>query len=218
MLKPIRSFVRREGRMTKGQRKALDLLWPKYGMEISDKAINFQVLEIGFGMGQSLLKMAAQHPEQNFLGIEVYRPGIGSLLITLEKQKITNVRIYCADAIDVLHNCIPDNSLEKILILFPDPWPKKKHHKRRLIQTEFVQLLCKKLKTGGHLQIVTDWENYAEHIVGVIHDVGVIHELPLLQRIPSDPRPTTKFEERAKRLGHKIWDLTYTKSSCKYHQ
>jgi tRNA (guanine-N7-)-methyltransferase len=205
MLKPIRSFVRREGRMTKGQRKALDKLWPKYGLEIKDKAVNFQVLEIGFGMGQSLAAMAAQNPEQNFLGIEVYRPGVGALLLELEKQKITNVRVYCADAIEVLHNCISDNSLDKILILFPDPWPKKKHHKRRLVQVEFIKLLSGKLKKGGYLQIATDWDDYAEHIV------GVIHELPLLQRISSDPRSVTKFEERAKRLGHKIWDIAYMK-------
>jgi tRNA (guanine-N7-)-methyltransferase len=207
MLKSIRSFVRREGRMTKGQRKALETLWPKYGLEISDKAIDFQVLEIGFGMGQSLLTMAIQHPEQNFLGIEVYRPGVGALLLELEKRKLTNVRVYCADAVEVLQQCIPDNSLNKILILFPEPWPKKKHHKRRLIQIEFVKLLSKKLTAGGHLQIVTDWEDYAEHIIKII-SVGNRHACSL-QRIKSDPRPITKFEQRGQRLGHKIWDLCY---------
>ena len=138
MLKSIRSFVRREGRMTKGQRKALEALWPKYGLEISNRAINFQVLEIGFGMSQSLLTMAAQHPEQNFLGIEVYRPGVGALLLALEKQQLTNIRIYCADTVEVLQKCIPNNTLQKILILFPDPWPKKKHYKNRLLDRELL--------------------------------------------------------------------------------
>lgn len=199
----IQSFVCREGRMTKGQKRAFKELWPKYGLEISEVAYNFQVLEIGFGMGQLLLSMVAIHPEQNFLGIEVYRPGVGALLAQLEKQKLTNVRVYCADAVEVLQQCILNHSLNKIFILFPDPWPKKRHHKRRLIQPEFIALLAKKLKPDGILYIATDWEDYAQHIL------RVISKTKLFKQITASPRIATKFEQRGKRLGHKIWDLCF---------
>jgi tRNA (guanine-N7-)-methyltransferase len=208
----IRSFVRREGRMTKGQKKAFKELWPKYCLELSQGKIDFAkvfgrdtplILEIGFGMGQSLLTMAEVHPEQDFIGIEVFRPGVGHLFAELAKQKLTNVRIYCADAIEVLQQCIVDHSLNEILIFFPDPWPKKRHHKRRLIQPEFIALSAKKLKSKGLLHIATDWEDYANHIFNVILQSNLFHQ------IKTKPRPVTKFEQRGQRLGHKIWDICF---------
>jgi len=203
----IKSFVRREGRMTKGQRCAFKELWSKYGLEINEVAHNFQVLEIGFGMGQSLLSMAAAHPEQNFLGIEVYRPGVGHLFAELAKHNITNVRVYCADAVEVLQRCIIDHSLNEILIFFPDPWPKKKHHKRRLIQFEFIVFLAKKLKAEGLLYIATDWEDYATHILNAMSKTKLFHQVKTLAR------PLTKFEQRGQRLGHKIWNLCFLRGT-----
>ncbi len=214
MSEHIRSFVRREGRMTAGQKNAWEKYWPQYGLELSDSPINFAdifgnnapvTLEIGFGMGQTLLEMAEQNPETNYVGVEVHRPGVGVVLAQLAANNLTNVRIYCADVIEVL-NCIPNNSLNTIMILFPDPWPKKKHHKRRLIQSDFVTLLQQKLKDQGLLHIATDWENYAEHIKEIMEKASG------WKKVPPQSRPLTKFEQRGKKLGHNIWDFCYEKN------
>ncbi len=219
--RPIRSYVLREGRMTPAQQRALTEHWPRYGLQVTDGLLDPKkvfgrdadlVLEIGFGMGQSLLAMAKQNPGQDFVGVEVHRPGIGALLVGMVEQEVDNIRIYQIDAKEVLSQCIADESLSKILIFFPDPWPKKRHHKRRLIQPEFVDLLIKKLKPGGLLHLATDWENYAEQMM------DVLSSLPKLKNMAGDKqfsvstdRPETKFERRGRRLGHGVWDLIFSK-------
>jgi len=214
----IRSFVRREGRMSKRQSAAFESLFHKYGLEFRGQALDLDVLfersapiilEIGFGMGDSLAAMAKANPDTNFVGIEVHRPGVGSLLATIEEQDISNIRIFCHDAVEVLQQSIPDHSLEGIHIFFPDPWPKNRHFKRRLIQAGFVKLLSLKLKPHGRLHIATDWKNYAEWIE------EIMNSCPDFSRLPPDThhqRPTTKFEKRGIKLGHGVWDLIYQKS------
>ncbi len=219
----IRSFVRREGRITPGQEKALSHYFSQYGLSIENKILNAEktfsrqaplIVEIGFGMGQSLLTMASQHPEQDYIGIEVHRPGVGSLLAGLHEQQLSNVQVFCADAVEVLNQCIADNSLAAVYIFFPDPWPKKRHHKRRIIQPEFINLVHSKLQVGGIVHLATDWENYAEHMLMVMSEnnkawenlagEGHYHPRP-------DYRPLTKFEQRGQRLGHGVWDLMFKK-------
>jgi len=217
----IRSFVRREGRLTKGQQRALDELWPKYGIDNLDSKIDLnkifarsapKVLEIGFGNGHSFAQMAHEHPENDYLGIEVHRPGVGSLLQQIEELGLPNVRVICNDAVAVLKNCIPDHSLHRVQIFFPDPWHKKRHHKRRLIQPEFVKLIAVKLVSGGQLHLATDWENYALYMAEVMNSApafeNVSQEGDFVNR--PDYRPLTKFEQRGHRLGHQVWDLIYT--------
>ena len=213
----IRSFVRREGRLTAGQQRALKNLWPLYGLEhdgqldqhiAADRNI---VLEIGFGMGDSLAQMAADKPDTLFIGIEVHRPGVGHLLKLVQTHKLNNVRIYNADAVEILTHCIPDHFLQKIQIFFPDPWHKKRHHKRRLIQTAFLRLFALKLKPGGLFHIATDWQDYAEHCVEALSQVPEFKNTATTP--PYCPRPSfrllTKFEQRGRRLGHGVWDLIY---------
>ncbi len=218
--RPVRSFVLRGGRMTTGQKKAWDRLWPDYGMSLDDGLIDpVQVfgreaplnLEIGFGMGQSLAEMAEQAPEQDFIGVEVHQPGCGALLMEMEQRGLDNIRIYRADALDVLELAIPEEALDRILLLFPDPWPKKKHHKRRIVQPEFIARLRRYLKPGGLLHIATDWEPYAEHILEVMGEAEGYQNLAAdggtVPR-PSD-RPLTKFEKRGESKGHGVWDMLY---------
>ena len=217
----IRSFVRREGRMTRAQQAALERLWSRYVVEseqVRDLAAVFgrvapRVLEIGFGMGDSLAAMARAHPEIDYFGIEVHRPGVGSLLTRLEREDIRNVRVVCGDAVEVLQHQLPDASLDAVQLFFPDPWPKKRHHKRRLVQAEFVELLRRKLKSGGLFHCATDWEHYAEHVLAVMATApgfrnaagaGGYTERP-------DDRPVTKFERRGERLGHVIRDLVFAR-------
>jgi len=222
MQRTVRSFVRRAGRITPGQQRALDTLWPRYGLEfepqVADPAAWFGntrplTLEIGFGNGDSLLEIARTNPERNFLGIEVHRPGVGKLLMSLEQAGIGNVRIICHDAVEVLRQQIPDGSLDRVLVFFPDPWPKKRHHKRRLIQPEFVSLLARKLRRGGRLHMATDWENYAEQMLEVMQASPEFENARagggFSQRPPD--RPLTKFEQRGQRLGHGTWDLVFIK-------
>lgn len=206
--------MRRQGRMTKGQETAFEKYWLQYGLEPTTSYINYEdifqrdaktILEIGFGMGQSLFEMAQNNLDNNFIGIEVHRPGVGALLAKLSEHKLDNVRVYCHDAVEILEQCIPDNSLDGVYILFPDPWPKKRHHKRRLIQIEFIKLIQAKLKPNGLLHMATDWENYAEHIIEVMQAVAGF------TKIEAKARPSTKFEARGERLGHQIWDLCYKK-------
>jgi tRNA (guanine-N7-)-methyltransferase len=193
--------------MTPAQTRALKELWPRYGINLSQQ-IHLKdptYLEIGFGMGNSLATQALQHPEINFMGIEVHQPGVGSLLLQLEKNQLSNVAIISQDAVEVLEKHIPAHSLAAIQIFFPDPWPKKRHHKRRLIQADFVKLLHQTLKPHGILHLATDWEDYAEQMQTVISASGLF--------VPSQPlieRPLTKFEQRGKKLGHGVWDLTFS--------
>ena len=216
----IRSFVIRQGRMTKGQQRAYDLLWPRYGVPYAPEPLDLSQLfgndnpvwvEIGFGMGQSLAQMAEAHPERNYLGIEVHRPGVGALLMEVEKRGLTNIRISNHDAVEVLHDQIPTQSLAGVMVYFPDPWHKKRHHKRRLIQPPFVRLLAERLAPGGLLHLATDWQDYAEQML------AVCDAEPLLENLAGeghyhprpDWRPLTKFEQRGQSLGHGVWDLLY---------
>jgi len=219
----IRSFVRREGRLTKGQQRALDDLYPVYGLKLNDyQQIDFDLLfandhpvhiEIGFGNGQALTQMAAAHPEQNYLGIEVHRPGVGNALLQVEQQELKNVRVICEDAVEVLTDHIPDESLSAVYIFFADPWHKKRHHKRRLIQVDFVEILLAKLKHQGMLHFATDWQDYAEHMLEVVKQVSNIENLAGEGQFSERPeyRPVTKFEQRGLRLGHGVWDLLLRK-------
>lgn len=220
----IRSFVMRPGRMTEAQRRALEADLPRFGLEREDGALDALaafgreaplVLEIGFGMGQSLVEMAAASPQVNYLGVEVHRPGIGKLLHSMAEQGVDNIRVYCDDAVPVLEECIADTSLDGVQIFFPDPWHKKRHHKRRLIQPGFVKLLCKKLKPGGFLHLATDWENYAEHMLEVLSaEPGLVNTAGAGAFAPRPAgRPLTKFEQRGQRLGHGVWDLLFERQS-----
>lgn len=219
----IRSFVRREGRMTVSQQRALEKHWSSYGVDFSDTSPDFSqlfacsapvVFEIGFGMGHSLLHMAKEFPEYNYLGVDVYRPGVGALFIGLNELGLDNVRVFNADAVEVLEQAIPDESLGKVLIFFPDPWPKKKHHKRRLIQLEFVELVRRKLVAGGILHFATDWENYAEHMLKVMTNApGFVNSAGEGNYVPRpEYRSLTKFERRGQKLGHGVWDLVFVKT------
>lgn len=222
--KSIRSFVIRAGRITVGQKSAFDKYWPSMGLSLFAGAINpaevfgrdgSLVLEIGFGMGDSLLEMACQEEDKNFIGIEVHPPGVGRLISAASQQGLSNLRVYMADALDVLEDCIPDGSIDRLQLYFPDPWHKKKHHKRRIVQPAFIQKLRPKLKQGGLLHMATDWQPYAEHMLEVMNGatgfVNCVAESGFAPR--PDYRPITKFEKRGERLGHGVWDLLFTKTA-----
>ena len=216
----IRSYVLRHGRMTPGQRRAFEKNWQRWGLEYEDGPLDFdaaferqgpRVLEIGFGMGQSLVAMAEAAPETNFVGIEVHKPGIGRLLHCMDDSDVQNIRVYCHDAVEVLRDCIAPASLDGIQIFFPDPWHKKRHHKRRLVQPPFVAQLVSCLKVGGRLHLATDWENYAQQMMEVLEDAdGLSNSCGEGQFAPRpSERPLTKFELRGERLGHGVWDLIF---------
>lgn len=216
----VRSFVRREGRMTPSQRAAFESLWARYGITLAAGVTDLRavfphpapvVLEIGFGMGDSLASMAAADGGRNYLGIEVHRPGVGRLLARLEREQIDNVRVVNADAVEALEKHVVDASLDAVLVFFPDPWPKTRHHKRRLIQPAFVALLAHKLRPGGVLHMATDWQHYAEQMLDTVsRDAGFVNRAGEKQYSPRpDYRPLTKFEQRGQRLGHGIWDLLF---------
>lgn len=221
-LRRIRSFVRREGRLTEGQARALKECWNDYGLELTDSHLDLDacfgksaptLLEIGFGNGDSLLAMAAAAPDKHFIGIEVHRPGVGALINNAQKQGVSNLRVFCDDAVEVLQRSIPSASLVGVQLFFPDPWHKKRHHKRRIVQPEFVDLVADKLAPGGYFHMATDWENYAEHMMEVLsasdlfkNSAGAGHYAPR-----PDYRPETKFERRGLRLGHGVWDLIFIK-------
>lgn len=210
----VRSFVLRSGRLTEGQKRALDELWPRYGIESATGMLDFPdlfgnrnpvILDIGFGNGESTWQMATANPDENFLGVEVHRPGVGHLLLNLATYSLGNVRIACTDAVEFLQAQVPDDSLAGVRLYFPDPWPKKRHHKRRLVQPAFAALAARKLAPRGTLHAATDWPDYAEYMNQVFSNE------PLLG--PADcgfaQRPATKFENRGKRLGHPIRDLYF---------
>jgi len=216
--RPIRSYVLRQGRTTAAQQRAVEALYPKYGLPFADSPIDARalfgreaplVLEIGSGMGETTLEIAKADPDTDFIAIEVHAPGVGSLLRGIEAAGLTNLCVIRHDAIDVLEHMIPDGSLAGIHLFFPDPWPKKRHHKRRLVQPAFVALAARKLAPGGLLHSATDWPDYAEQIL------AVLSAEPLLENTASgfaprpERRPRTKFEARGERLGHPVRDLVF---------
>jgi tRNA (guanine-N7-)-methyltransferase len=220
----VRSFVLRAGRATVGQQRALSELWPKYGLEFSPVPLDLQALfgrdaprmvEIGFGAGEALLKFAAAHPEMDCVGIEVHRPGVGRLLLGAEAAALHNLRVICHDAVEVLQQQLAPASIALVHIFFPDPWPKKRHHKRRLIQPAFVELLARIIAPGGTLRLATDWEPYAQHMRDVIDAsdsfINVAADAGFIAR--SAERTLTRFEQRGQRLGHDVWDLEYRRAN-----
>lgn len=221
-IRQVKSFVLREGRLTKGQEKALNDFWPTLGIDYKPETLDLDaaferaapvVLEIGFGMGSSLVEMAKNEADKNFIGIEVHKPGVGACLNTAEEQGVSNIRLFEHDAVEVLKNMIPAHSLARVQLFFPDPWHKKRHHKRRIVQPEFVQLLAEKLMPGGVFHMATDWENYAEHMLDVMQAAtGFKNQSENNDYVPRpDHRPLTKFEQRGHRLGHGVWDLMFEK-------
>ena len=216
----IKSFVLREGRFTEGQQRAFELHWKSFGLDYSEKIIDLSVLferaaptilEVGFGNGDSLAQMAEKNPHNNYLGIEVHRPGAGQLLQQIEKKELNNVRVSTHDAVEVLKSQLTENSLSGIQIFFPDPWPKKRHHKRRIIQSDFMTLLAKRLKTNGFVHLATDWAPYAVQMLEVMQSHPDFKNT-VENFIPRpDSRPLTKFEQRGLKLGHKIFDLMFIK-------
>ena len=219
-IKKIKSYVKREGRLTKSQLYGLENYWAKHGIDYNAKIINLEkvfkrygpiILDIGVGAGESTINQAISHPENNYLAVEVHRPGIGRLLNKIEEYALTNIKIIKHDVTEVLKEQIPNRSLTQIFIFFPDPWPKKRHHKRRLINKELVRLVKKKLVMHGRLHIATDWEDYANHIREVgNNDPSLIN---LASCINFSPRPLwrteTRYEFRGKKLDHEVWDLCY---------
>jgi tRNA (guanine-N7-)-methyltransferase len=219
-LRRIRSFVRREGRLTPGQQRAMDELFPRFGIEAGETPLDLdavfgrqapRVLEIGFGNGESLAEIARNHPQNDYIGIEVHRPGVGHLLMRIEELGLSNLRVMCADAVEVLEKQIPDASLDALYLFFPDPWHKKRHHKRRQVQPVWAQLVRCKLKRGGRLHMATDWQNYAEQMLEVLSAAeGFRNTSAGGDYVPRpDYRPETKFERRGQRLGHGVWDLVF---------
>jgi len=219
-LRRIRSFVRRQGRLTKGQQLALDNLWPEMGVEFQQEPLDLVTLfgrdapgtlEIGFGMGASLVTMAKNTPQQNFLGIEVHLPGVGACLASAKEAGVDNLRVMCHDAVEVLEKMIPDNSLRMVQLFFPDPWHKARHNKRRIVQVPFAELVMRKLKLGGVFHMATDWEAYAEHMLEVMNSIdGFRNQSEQQNYVPRpETRPLTKFEQRGQRLGHGVWDLMF---------
>lgn len=220
----IRSFVRRQGRLTQAQQGALRRQWPHVGLSLQKTPYHWTdvfgrsgktILEIGFGMGNSLATMAEENPATHYIGIEVHKPGVGALCKLIEEKSLSNIRIFNDDAIEVLEQCIGEQVLDGVYIFFPDPWHKKRHHKRRLIQPDFIAKLSRHLKPGGFIHLATDWEPYAEHMMEVMSDAndfknvvgkGQFHPRP-------DYRPLTKFEQRGQRLGHGVWDLIFEKTA-----
>ncbi len=222
-MRGVRSFVLRAGRATAGQERALAQLWPKYGVEYSPALLDLhalfgraapRMLEIGFGAGEALLEFAAAHPEIDCIGVEVHRPGVGRLLLGAEAANLRNLRVICHDAVEVLQRQLAPGSIDLVHIFFPDPWPKKRHHKRRLIQPPFVELLATTIASGGTLRLATDWEPYAQHMREVIDAspafANVATDTGFVAR--SAERALTRFERRGQRLGHGVWDLEYRRA------
>ena len=220
----IRSFVLRQGRVTKGQANALETQWPNYGVEYGLQPIDLntlfgrndlkiqssiKILEIGFGMGETTAKIAQTLLDCDFLAAEVHTPGVGALLKLIEELALTNIRVIQHDVVEVLQHMIADASLDGVHIFFPDPWHKKRHHKRRLIQAEFVKLLCIKLKIGGYLHVATDWQEYAEWVLEVLNAEPQLQNTAIDYAEKPSYRPLTKFENRGIKLGHGVWDLVF---------
>ncbi|MDC1535772.1 tRNA (guanosine(46)-N7)-methyltransferase TrmB [Candidatus Thioglobus sp.] len=220
-LRKIQSFVRRSGRISKAQSIGLNELWHDYGVDLNEKKLDFNklflsknnvTLEVGFGNGDSLLEMAIDQPNQNFLGVEVYEAGVGRLINEANKNKLSNLKIIKDDAVEVLTNNILDNSISHFQLFFPDPWHKKKHHKRRIVQISFLDLLSNKLKKDGIVHIATDWESYAEHIMELLESHSHFKNCAgdHMYSLRPKNRPLTKFENRGQKLGHGVWDIIFT--------
>ena len=218
----IKSFVIRAGRMTHSQQKGWDEVFPKHGFSLTESQFDWEhsyavsgprVVEIGFGMGDSLLTMAEQNPTYRYLGLEVHKPGVGKLFAEVEKRGIENIKVFAEDAVRVLEVSILPQTIDLIQIFFPDPWHKKRHHKRRLIQPDFIDLLLTRLAPEGRLHLATDWQPYAEQMLEVLEVApGFKNTVAEQQYSPRpDYRPLTKFEKRGERLGHGVWDLLYQK-------
>ncbi|WP_439243229.1 tRNA (guanosine(46)-N7)-methyltransferase TrmB [Lonepinella sp. BR2474] len=221
----VRSFVLRTGRLSEYQRQMMNDNWANYGLDYQETPFDFAkiygnnhpvVLEIGFGMGKSLVEMAAQNPDKNYLGIEVHTPGVGACLAYALEKGVKNLRVMCHDATEILRDCIAENSLGGLQLFFPDPWQKAKHHKRRIVQPAFVETVATKLHRGGFIHFATDWENYAEHMLDVLQSVqsavGIRNISATNDYIERpDFRPLTKFEQRGHKLGHGVWDLYFIK-------
>ena len=221
--RPIRSFVRREGRFTAAQQRAVELLMPRYGVPEGRGTLDLAQLfgraapvhlEIGFGNGDALAAMAAMHPENDYLGIEVHRPGVGALLRRLEVDGLANVRVASTDAVQFIGERLPDESLDAVYLFFPDPWPKKRHHKRRIVQAEFVQRVRQTLRIGGEFRLATDWADYAQWMLAVLTDAEGFDNTAGPGRFAPRPaaRPLTRFERRGQRLGHEVWDLAFVRA------
>lgn len=215
-LRPIRSFVHRQKKLSKSQQLAFSSLSNQKILSKLDFKNLFQreaytILEIGFGMGDSLLQQALQYPENNYLGIEVHRPGIALILKQIEKLKLNNIKVFYADATEILAHSFPKHSLDLVQIFFPDPWPKTRHHKRRLIQAKFIALLHEKIKLNGKLHLATDWQDYAQHMLKIMESASDWQNTVEKNQFTPRPstRPMTKFEKRGQELGHSIWDLVF---------
>ena len=218
----IRSFVLRAGRTTPAQERALGELWPAYGIDLTEAPLDLaqvfgrtapRCLEIGFGAGEVIGALAQNNPHIDYLGVEVHRSGVGRLLLRAQQCSFKNLRVICSDAVDVLHDHIVDAAFDEILVFFPDPWHKKRHHKRRLIEPSFVSLAAAKLRSGGTLRLATDWQAYAEQMLAVCNANPALESLsPDRTYVPRPEfRPPTRFERRGERLGHGVWDLAYAK-------
>lgn len=216
----IQSYVLRQGRITPNQQNGLDTYLPIFGLKLEEGLINPTevfgraaplTVEIGFGMGASLLEQAQAMPERNFIGIEVHLPGVGKLLAEAGKLGLTNIRVYQADAVEVLSSCLPAGCIDTLQIFFPDPWHKKKHNKRRLVQSEFIELVITKLAPKGLLHLATDWQEYAEEMLDLLDNTKSLTNTAGANNFSPKPasRPTTKFERRGFALGHGSWDLIY---------
>lgn len=214
--RPVRSFVLRQGRFSPGQQQARERLMPRFGIDYAPSPLDWakafgreapRILEIGFGMGETTARIAEENPGNDYLGVEVHGPGVGALLRRLEERNLGNVRIVQHDAVEVVRDMIAPGSLAGIHVFFPDPWPKKRHHKRRLLQPPFVALLATRLKAGGYLHAATDWQEYAEEILTVVSGTQALRNPhPGFAARPAS-RPETKFEQRGRRLGHGSWDI-----------
>ena len=218
----IRSFVLRAGRTTPAQERALGELWPAYGIDLQEAPLDLAAvfgreaprsLEIGFGAGEVIGALAETNPHIDYLGIEVHRPGVGRLLLRAQQCSFKNLRVICSDAVDVLRDHIADAAFDEVLVFFPDPWHKKRHHKRRLIEPAFVSLAAAKLRSGGTLRLATDWQAYAEQMLTVCNADPALVSLSRDGTYVPRPefRPPTRFERRGERLGHGVWDLAYRK-------
>lgn len=222
----IKSYVIRAGRMTPAQTRGLEDVWPRLGLSLADGPQDLEalfgrrapcVVEIGFGMGTSLIEQAKTHPETDFIGIEVHAPGVGKLLDEADKLGLTNLRVYREDALRVLEECLPAGAIDTVQLFFPDPWPKKKHHKRRIVQPAFVELIRTRLAPNGVFHMATDWEAYAEWMAEVMEAAPGYVNTADADTAPFVPRPSfrplTKFEARGEKLGHGVWDLIYRRES-----
>ena len=216
----IRSFVRRQGRVSPAQQRACETLLPQFGLAYQAARLDLEaafarpapkILEIGFGMGDSTATIAAAHPELDYLCLEVHTPGVGNLLKLIDSEQLTNIRIIQHDAVEVMRDMLDDSSLDGIHIFFPDPWHKARHNKRRLIQSPFIAQLVQRLKIGGYIHVATDWENYAEQVLAVLSAEPLLQNTCADYAPRPDYRPLTKFEKRGLNLGHGVWDLVFVR-------